>query len=96
MLWEDVWYQDCALKTKFSRLYQLTKWQHLEVSMFLDIWGCYDHIGEAFWNLKLRGWEVYEVMELESILKTMKLNSKVDELIWKPGNATFTSRLGIE
>lgn len=35
-------------------------------------------------------------MELESILKTVKLNGKADEVIWKPGNASFTTKLGVE
>lgn len=64
--------------------------------MFLDIWECNEHTREAFWNRKLRGKEVDEVMELESILKTVKLNGKADEVIWKPENASFTTKLGVE
>lgn len=90
MLWEDVWYQNCALKSKFAKLYKLTL-QHLEDSMFIDIWECYVHTGEAFSIRELRGWEVEEVRELESVLKTVNLNSKSDELIWKTEIALFST-----
>lgn len=61
--------------------------------MFLDIWDCYKHDGETFWNRKLRGWEVDEVRELDFILKSVKLNGKKDELIWNPSKAPFTTNL---
>lgn len=92
LFWEDIWFQDCELKLRFGRLYKLSKCKHIEVG----IWDCYEHTGEAFWNRKLRGWEVEEIIELECILKTIKLNGKADELIWKPGNASFSTKTRLD
>lgn len=37
-----------------------------------------------------------DVIELEIILKSVKLNGKADDLIWKPGNSSFSIKTGLE
>ncbi|KAK1399306.1 hypothetical protein POM88_009169 [Heracleum sosnowskyi] len=94
LFWEDIWYQGKPLMTSFPRLFSLSLWKNTVLSMFLDIWECYDHTSLVFWKRELRAWELHQVECLNEIIKGVSLNSREDVLIWLPGKDKYTVKEG--
>lgn len=92
---EDNWTQGQPLMFKFPKLYQISKWKQIEVSMFKDLWDCYDHEGSDFWLRPLRNWELELTVELNLIILSIKFNNKDDLLIWKPGKEAYSISNGL-
>lgn len=81
---------------KFYKLYQISKWKNTQFNIFKDLWECYDHEEDIFWQRSLRSWEVESLQELSNIIHSRKLNSKDDLLIWKIEENPYTVSEGID
>lgn len=99
LFWEDIWFQGCKekpLMIKFHKLYQISKWKNTQLSIFKDLWDCYDHEGDIFWQRSLRSWELESLQELSNIIHSCKINKKEDLIIWKINESPYTVNQGID
>ncbi|KAK1390219.1 hypothetical protein POM88_018397 [Heracleum sosnowskyi] len=96
LFWEDYWYDKGALKCIFPKLYSLSNLKEVEVSIFVDLWDCYEHDSNVFWKRKLRSWEFDEMVTLHSIVRTIKLNPSDDILKWTQSKCGYSVKEGVQ
>lgn len=96
LFWEDIWFEDQPLLTRFQKLFHLSKLKNQVVRNFVDLWCCYDHLSDVFRSRELRPWEIDELDKLDSIISPIRLNAREDILVWISSGKKFSTKDGME
>lgn len=79
LFWEDLWYGNQTLMSKFPRLYCLSSWKHLVIAEFIERWNSEERRCQR-WSRPLRVWEKEKEEELQVIISGTTLLDRQDRV----------------
>lgn len=90
--WNDIWWEDKLISSKFKRLYLHVAHKNITISEIVTSYS--NNTMQRLWRHNLRGWETHEQHQLKLFLHNISLQPYQDKVIWNKGKNIYTPGRG--